>query len=102
MSYFPNTVTKFDPSNMSAFGTLEASELTPIFQGDWTYGINTQLWNTPVVSGGGGVAVDTNLARLRLQSGTSGTSYAYITSRQISGWSRDHCKIYSVIFTMGY
>ena len=82
MSYFPNTVTKFDPSNMSAFGTLEASELTPVFQGDWTYGINTQLWNTPVVSGTGAV-VDTNLARLRIQSGTSSTSYAYITSRKI-------------------
>ena len=82
MSFFPNTISKFDPSNMSAFGTLEASELTPIFQGDWTYGINTQLWNTPVVSGTGAV-VDTNIARLRLQSGTAATSYAYITSRKI-------------------
>ena len=32
-------------SLLSAFGTLETNELTPILQGDFTYGINKQLWN---------------------------------------------------------
>ena len=73
---------QFSPSNMSAFGTLEASELTPVIQGDWVYGINTQIWNTPVVSGTG-AAVDSNLSRLRIQSGTGAANYAYITSKKI-------------------
>lgn len=82
MAYLNNIVSKFDPSNMSAFGTLEASELTPLFQCDFVYGTNTQLWNTAVASGAG-AAVDTNVGRLRIQSGTAATSYAYITSRKI-------------------
>ena len=82
MSYFPNTVTKFDPSNMSAFGTLEASELTPVFQGDFVYGLNTQIWSPAVVSGTG-AAVGTSSGRLSVQSGTSASNYAYVTSRKI-------------------
>lgn len=82
MSYFPNIITKFDPSNMSAFGTLESSELTPIFQGDFAYGLNTQLWNAVVVSGTA-ATIDTNASRLRIQSGTGSAGYAYITSRKI-------------------
>ncbi len=35
---------QFAPSNMSAFGTLETNELTPIMQGDFVYGINNQMW----------------------------------------------------------
>ena len=71
----------FDPSNMSAFGTLETNELTPVIQGDFVHGLNTQIWATPVVSGAG-ASVDTNNARLRIQSGTSATGYAYILSRR--------------------
>lgn len=71
----------FNPANQSAFGTLETAELTPVIQGDWVYGINTQLWTTPVTSGTGAV-VDTNSSRLRIQSGTSSTGYAYLTSRR--------------------
>ena len=67
---------------MSAFGTLESSELTPIFQGDFTYGLNTQLWNAVVVSGTA-ATIDTNASRLRIQSGTGSAGYAYITSRKI-------------------
>jgi hypothetical protein len=74
---------QFDSSNQSAFGTLEAQDQTPIVQADWVYGINTQLWNTAVVSGTG-AAVDTDAARLRIQCGTSSTSYAYITSKNIA------------------
>lgn len=70
----------FDPSNMSAFGTLMADEYTPVVQGDFTYGLNTQIWQTPVTSGTG-ATVDTNGGRLRIQSGTSGTGYAYVMTR---------------------
>lgn len=82
MSYIGNTQIILEPSNMSAFGTLETAELTPIVQGDWVYGINTQLWNTPVVNGTG-ATVGTDTGRLRIQSGTVSTNYAYITSRKI-------------------
>lgn len=34
----------FNPSYTSAFGTLETAELSPVFQGDFIYGLNTQLW----------------------------------------------------------
>ena len=42
MSYFKQI--DFNPANQSAFGTLETAELTPIFQGDFIYGLNSQLW----------------------------------------------------------
>lgn len=71
----------FNPSNQSAFGTLETAELTPVIQGDWVYGINTQIWATPVVSGTG-ATVDTDSSRLRIQSGTNSAGYAYILSRR--------------------
>ena len=70
------------PSMLSAFGTLETGELTPIFQGDFVYGLNTQNWNTAVVSGTG-ATVDVNVGRLRIQSGTAAAGYAYITSKRI-------------------
>lgn len=72
----------FDLSNMSAFGTLETAELTPVFQSDFVYGTNTQLWNTANYTGTGAL-VDTDTARLRIQCGTTNTGYAYITSRRI-------------------
>jgi hypothetical protein len=73
--------TDFNPANQSAFGTLETAELTPVIQGDWVYGINTQIWSTPVTSGTG-ATVDTSSSRLRIQSGTASNGYAYITSRR--------------------
>lgn len=72
----------FNTSNLSAFGTLETAELTPVVQGDFVYGLNSQMWNTPVTSGVG-ASVDTNAGRLRIQSGTGAAGYAYITSRRI-------------------
>lgn len=69
-----------DPSNLSAFGVLETAELTPVFQGDFVFGLNTQMWQTGVVSGTG-ATVDTDAARLRVQSGTNSAGYAYILSR---------------------
>jgi hypothetical protein len=74
-----------DPSNLSAFGTLETAELSYVIQGDFVYGLNTQLWGqlgAGGVTSGTGAAVDTNSGRLRIQSGTSSTSYAYISSRK--------------------
>lgn len=71
----------FDPSNMGALGTLETSELTPIMQGDFVHGLNTQIWQTAVVSGAG-AAVDTDSGRLRVQSGTGAAGYAYLLSRR--------------------
>jgi hypothetical protein len=67
----------FNPANQSAFGTLETAELTPVFQGDFAYGLNTQIWQPAVVSGTG-ATVDTNEQRLRIQSGTASNGYAYI------------------------
>lgn len=71
----------FNAANMSAFGTLESDGLTPVFQADFVNGLNSQLWQTPVASGTG-AAVDTDAARLRLQSGTANNGYAYILTRR--------------------
>lgn len=78
MTYIENEA--FPASMLTAFGTLETAELEPIFQSDFVYGLNTQRWNTATVSGTG-AAVDTDARRLRIQSGTDGAGYAYITSK---------------------
>jgi len=71
----------FHPSNLSAFGVLETAELTPVLQGDFIYGLNTQVWQTPTTSGTG-ATVDTNGSRLRVQSGTDAAGYSYLPSRR--------------------
>lgn len=71
----------FPLANQSAFGLLQTVQPTPVLQTDFVYGLNVQLWNTPVVSGVG-AAVDTNSSRLRLQVGTAANGYAYIPSRR--------------------
>lgn len=71
----------FPLANQSAFGLLQTVQPTPILQTDFVYGLNVQLWNTPVVSGAG-AAVDTDSSRLRIQSGTASAGYAFITSRR--------------------
>jgi hypothetical protein len=145
-------VAGFDSSLLSAFGSLETAELTPVLQGDFVYGIHNQMWNysfvfvitapsvsptagaiytnntgtfvvkfsastgltadgnvPPAASGtltkvsgtgdatitfssftqqagviqGTGAAIDTNVGRLRIQSGTAATGTAYITSKKI-------------------
>lgn len=68
-------------AQLSAFGTLETNELTPIFQGDFVHGLNTQLWDSPVVSGTG-ATIDTDSSRLRIQSGTANNGFAYIQSKR--------------------
>lgn len=77
-------------SNLSAFGTLETNELTPVFQGDFVYGLNTQLWNAPITNAGAST-IPTAAAmstpevggRLKISSGTTSGAYAYVTSRKI-------------------
>jgi hypothetical protein len=71
----------FPSANQSAFGTLETAELTPVIQGDFVYGLNSQIWAPAVVSGTG-ATVDTNGSRLRIQSGTDEAGYAYIRTRR--------------------
>ncbi len=81
MSYFKTITTKFQPSNQSAFGTLETNELTPVLDLDFTYGINTQTGLATV--SGTGATVDTNGSRLRVQSGTGSTATATFNSRRV-------------------
>jgi|WetSurMetagenome_2_1015567.scaffolds.fasta_scaffold27989_4 hypothetical protein len=81
MADFKTSVVLFDPSNMSAFGSLEIVDITPVLQGDFVYGLNTQLWSSGSVSGSG-AAVDTNASRLRIQGGTNATGFSFITSRR--------------------
>jgi hypothetical protein len=76
-----NPSTLFDISHLSAFGTLETGELTPVLQGDFVYGINTQIWNTAVTSGTG-ATVTTSANRLNIQPGTTTGGYAYITTKK--------------------
>lgn len=92
----------FNLANQSAFGTLETAELTPVVQGDWVYGINTQIWSTPVVSGTG-ATVDTNASRLRIQSGTGSAGYAYILSKSPVRYRAGQGTLFRItpIFTAG-
>ena len=100
MSYF--TQVAFQPSNQSAFGTLETADLVPVFQGDFVFGLNTQIWNTAVVSGTG-ATVDTNAARLRIRSGTNSAGYAYITPRRPARYRAGEGTIirFTPLFTTG-
>lgn len=92
----------FDPSNLSAFGTLEVADMTPVIQGDFVYGLNTQLWNAAVTSGTG-AAIDTNASRLRIQSGTNSAGYAYQTSRRLVRYraGQGTTARFTMIFTAG-
>lgn len=165
-------VTSFPPSNLSAFGVLQIADRTPSFQGDFVYGLNTQMWKyyyvftvtapvTPPVYGdiytnnnkafvivyisgttlfatgygnpaasgnltrvtgvgstpiifsayttqagvtfGTGAAVDTNASRMRIQSGTSATGYAYEESRRVARYRAGEGMelVYTPIFTAG-
>ena len=78
MSYSLKHLIQFDPSNLSAFGTLETGELRPVFQTDFIYGINSQVG---AVTTANSATADVNSARLRLQSGTNSAGSAYYQSR---------------------
>ena len=81
MSFIEKITTVFDPSNCSAFGTLEVAEPIFLSQGDYVYGLNNQIWNTAVTSGSG-ATVSTSSGVLNIQSGTASNGYAYITSKK--------------------
>lgn len=68
-------------SNVSAFGDLIVSNLTPVIQLDFVYGINTQ---TGVATTANSATVDTNASRLRLQSGTNAAGAATFNSSRIA------------------
>lgn len=79
MSYSLKETVQFEPSNMSAFGTLETAELTPLIQVDFVHGLNTQIGAVTVANSGAG---DTNAGRLRLQSNTNAAGSAIYSSRR--------------------
>jgi len=68
-------------SNVSAFNDLIAVSLKPVIQLDWVYGINTQTGSTAIVTTG---VADTNLSRLRLQTGVGAAGAASFTSTRIA------------------
>lgn len=78
MSHITNAPVEFGLSYLSALGTLETAELSPILQMDFVYGINTQTGIATVSNG----VVDTNGGRLRLQSGTNSAGSATFLSRK--------------------
>lgn len=79
MTYSIKEQILFDPTNLSAFGTLETAELTPLVQMDFVYGINSQLGVSSTANTG---VVDTTLRRLRLQTGTNSAGSAIFRSRK--------------------
>ena len=62
----------------SAFGAQSVAELTPIFQGDFSYNINNKLWVNHSVKGA--ASVDTN--RLKLSTGAAAQQSATIFSKK--------------------
>jgi len=68
-------------SNVSAFGDILVANLTPVIQIDFIYGINTQTGTSTVANS---ATVDTNLSRLRLQSGTNSAGAATFQSIRIA------------------
>lgn len=81
MSYSLKQLVQFEPSNLSPFGTFEVGELTPVIQMDFIYGINSQ---TGLATTANSATVDTNLGRLRLQSGTNSAGSGIFNSRNVA------------------
>ncbi len=81
MTYSIKQRVTFDPANTSAFGTLESSEMTPVVQMDFVYGLNTQTGVSTVANS---ATVNTNASRLLLQSGTNSAGSAIFQSRKIA------------------
>ena len=81
MSYSLKETVQFDPSNMSAFGTLETAELTPVVQVDFVHGLNSQIGAGTTANS---ATVDTSAGRLRLQSGTNSAGSAIYATRRVA------------------
>ena len=91
---------RFDVSNLSAFGTLETAELTPVVQLDFVYGVNPQTGASTVANGG---TVDTNAGRLRVQSNTASNGSAIFSSRRIAKYRAGQGMVarFTAAFTTG-
>lgn len=102
MSYFNQVTSLFDPSNLSAFGTLEVADPTPIMQGDFVYGLNSQMWNSPVTNGAT-ANVTTSNGMLQVIGSTATSGYAYVTSRKIVRYRAGQGNIvrFTPVFTTG-
>lgn len=68
-----------DGPQLGPFGDIITAEHTPVLQLDFVHGINTQMGTTSVVTTG---VVDTNAARLRVQTGTGAAGAAVYMSRR--------------------
>jgi hypothetical protein len=79
MTFIDKPTIQFDSSNMSAFGSLETAEMTPLIQLDFIYGLNTQTSTTSILNTG---VVDTAVGRLRLQTGTNAAGLALFNTRR--------------------
>ena len=61
----------------AAFGESLTAELTPIFQGEFSYNVNTRLWNT--LANNGTASIDTN--RLKISTGAVANQSCAVLSR---------------------
>lgn len=101
MTFTNRPTIQFDPSNMSAFGTLLVSDMTPSVQLDFVYNyVNTQ---TGVATTANSATVDGNGGRLRLQSGTNAAGSAIFNSRRIAKYRPGEGMLarFTAVFTTG-
>ena len=68
-------------SNVSAFGDIIVANLLPVVQIDFVYGINTQTGTSSINTTG---VVDTNLSRLRIQTGVGAAGSGTFQSARIA------------------
>jgi hypothetical protein len=80
LSILSNDVT-IGGANVGAFGDLIAEGKTPVIQLDFVSGINSQTGLATVANS---ATVDTNLSRLRLQSGTNSAGSGIFNSKRIA------------------
>lgn len=74
----PGVVTAIDTEmQKTAFGEQVFAELTPIFQGEFSYNINEKLWNQAINNGTS--TIDSN--RLKISTGASANQSAAVLSR---------------------
>ena len=74
-----NMTVQLGGSNVSPFNDIVTAELTPVVQLSFHYGLLTSMGAATTANS---ATVDTNLSRLRLQSGTNSAGSAVYTSRE--------------------
>jgi len=75
ISKFP--VIQPDVNDKSAFGEISNAELTPIFQGDFSYSVNPTVWNVWTNKG----TVTSELSRGKFSTGAAANQSAGVTSQ---------------------